>query len=132
MPKQIGINVGFVTNSSSMVFHFPRAVFEAPEIQSFLKKFELEEGFVGEDLWYRGTSCGTLAITPEQKALARSRLVKHAYMEEGGYYPGIATDTDEVVVVICDETHDRAFIIAEMMKETAERMGFECAGEGYN
>lgn len=127
MPIQIGINVGFVTNSSSMVYHFPREILNDPKIQAFLKAFEIEDGFVGADLWSRN-ACGTLAITTEQKAEVRARLADTEY----GGAPAIDDDPNLIVVIYGDEHHQTAAIIAEMLRDLGEARGMAFSGQDYN
>ena len=67
MPKQISVNIGFVTNSSSVVHHFPRELLEHPKVKAFIEKFELQDGFVGEDLWNRD-ACSSFLVDADQKA----------------------------------------------------------------
>jgi hypothetical protein len=131
MPLMIGINVGFITNSSSCVYHFPKSLLEDPQIKAFLTAFECEDGFVGDNLWHRG-QCGTLAITREQKEEAQRQLQSPEY--EGSYAPSIdVTNDDQLVVIYGDEYQDLANIIFGMLRSTCERLGIQYyGGEEYN
>lgn len=128
MPKVIGISVGFVTNSSSMVYHFPRKLLEDPTIQTFLKAFEVEEGFIGSDLWHRG-ECGTFAVTQSQKEQVVKLLGETEYCRP----PAIDMDPDTVVVIYGDEYPGMASTISGMLRAAAERLGIrDFGGDEYN
>ena len=108
MPKQISINIGFVTNSSSVVYHFSNELLQHPKVSAFLKAFEIEGGFVGEDLWHR-SECATVAITKEQKQAVVAQLAR---MDSG---PSIAVDTDEFVVIYGDEYQSIASALMDVI-----------------
>jgi hypothetical protein len=127
---QIGINVGFVTNSSSMVYHFPRELLNDPKIKGFLKAFEIEEGFVGSDLWDRG-QCGTLAITREQKEEAHQQLANAEYGHAGLGLVHLAND-DEVTVIYGDEYNDLAACLGNMLEALCRDRGIPLSGRDYN
>lgn len=129
MTLMIGINVGFITNSSSCVYHFPRAVLEDPTMKAFLEAFEVQDGYIGPNLWHR-SECGTLAITKEQKVEVRRQLIAADY----GRTPGIDTESDDIVLIYGDEHRDLTAVILDMLRATLERMGLPDAGFGddYN
>jgi hypothetical protein len=129
MSWQLGINIGFITNSSSVVFHFPKTLLADPGIAAFLKAFEVEEGFVGRDLWHRG-ECGTLAIHKDQKKLAQAMLRESEYCSA----PEIAVDDDKTFVLIYgDEYHDLAATLLGMLKDLMEKQGLpRVEGHDYN
>lgn len=128
MPKQLSINIGFVTNSSSVVYHFPRALLEDDKIQSFIRAFEIEGGYVGEEMWNRST-CSTFAVTKEQKALAVERLKDTEY----GGGPSIDVEDENTVVIIYgDEYNNITSILGHMLREMCERQGFSCVSDQYN
>lgn len=133
MPYQLGANIGFVTNSSSVVYHFPKKLLEYPAVKAFLAAYEIEDGFVGDDLWHRG-ECGTIALDRKTKELADQRLHRESYGAEGGYAPGIAVDDDNTfVVVIGDEHHDLAYIFSHMLCDLAREEGLgDYTGQDYN
>lgn len=133
MPKLIGINIGFITNSSSMVHHFPKKLLEDPAVKAFLSAFECEDGFIGDDLWHRG-QCGSFAVTREQKEKIQHELTNNEY---GAHGPSIAVDDDEQIVVVYGDEHpDLAMQISRMLAETAVRMGLRKeswgGGQEYN
>jgi len=110
---RISINIGFVTNSSSCVHHFPSELLQHPKIKAFLQTFEIEDGFVGPELWSR-THCTTVAITKEQKAEVQDKLTNNDYGASG---PAINVDTDEVVVIYGDEYQSIASALCNLMYE---------------
>jgi hypothetical protein len=133
MPKQISINIGFVTNSSSVVHHFPKELLQHPKIVAFLKAFEIDEGFVGSDLWHRG-ECATFAVTKEQKEAARSQLQNTDY----GPGPAIDVDGDDFVVIYGDEHRSITATLLDVIGDAlAEQHGGDRwdhirGGEDYN
>jgi len=129
MPFRIGVNIGFVTNSSSMVFHFPRQLLDHPKVKQFIEAFELQDGFVGSDLWSRDT-CTTIAMTREQKRKARENLAS-----EGSDFcraPAIDTEDDSVVVIYGDEYESVANTLAHLMQDAAQELKILVSGDEYN
>jgi hypothetical protein len=126
---QLGINIGFITNSSSVVFHFPKELLSDPGIAAFLRAFEVQDGYVGRDLWDRG-DCGTLAISRDQKKLASAMLLELEY----GNPPGIdVTDDSTFVLIYGDEHRDITAVLHDMLRDLMEKQGLpEIEGEEYN
>jgi len=119
MPKQISISVGFVTNSSSVVHHFPRELLDHPKVKAFIEKFELQDGFVGEDLWHRA-QCGSFLVTPDQKAeVARSFSGDNDISDDDYQCTGPAVDTDpgQVVLIYGDEYESIARSLCSLLIE---------------
>lgn len=130
MPKIIGINIGFVTNSSSMVYHFPKSLLDDPQVKAFLVAFEAEAGFVGSDMWNR-SECATFAVTREQKEAAQADLNREGY--EDYRPPGIDLDDETVTVIYGDEHPGLASMICQMLKDAAGRAGVkDYGGSDYN
>ncbi len=128
MPTLIGINVGFITNSSSVVYHFPVALLKDPRITSFLQAYEIGDGFIGDDLWARNR-CGTLAVTREQKMETGRRL---SHPDYGASATVDIDDENSFVVVIGDEHNDIAAILARMLTSISEEQGVHIIGHDYN
>lgn len=122
----LGINVGFVTNSSSMVHHFPRQLLDDPKVKAFLEAFGVEHGVVGDNLWHRG-ACTTIAITKEQK-----QEVVRAFAEEEYSHPHIDVNSDEVVVIYGDEYTSVANTLAHMLSELCRERDLPYGGDEYN
>lgn len=118
MPKRIGINIGFITNSSSAVHHFPKALLEDPAIRHFLTALEVEDGFVGSDMWSRD-ACTSLLITKEQKEEALQKLADTEY---GGAPPFLDMSDDSVIVIFGDEGHGICYQISKLFDEACERL----------
>lgn len=133
MPKRVTINIGFVTNSSSVVHHFPKEILEHPKVAAFMKAFEIEEGFVGEDLWNR-SECATIAVTKEQKELARQRLMDPDY----GSAPSIDVDSDDFVIIYGDEHRSIAATLLDVIGQAlseergGDRWDHVRGGQDYN
>lgn len=128
MAKRLTINVGFITNSSSCVHFFPKALFMDPSVQAFLSAYDLQNGFVGNDLWHRA-ECTSLLVTQEQKAKAQADLNSSQY--SGG--PTITCDDETVVVIYGDEYDNVAREVNEIMCALAEKQGLSVGyGHEYN
>jgi hypothetical protein len=129
MTALLHINIGFITNSSSVVFHFPKALLQDPGIAAFLSAFEVSEGFVGQDLWHRG-ECGTLAISKEQKLVTQAMLKESEYCSA----PAIDVEDDSTFVLIYgDEYRDLAAVLLGMLREVCEKQGLpKVDGQDYN
>ncbi len=125
--KILSANIGFVTNSSSVVYHFPREVVENEDIQAFIKAFEIEEGYVGNHLWNR-SSCQTFALTKEQKQEVNAELSDPDY----GSGLSVNTEDDSVVMVYGDEYHDITSILIHMMVEVAKKMDVSYTEQDFN
>lgn len=123
--KKLSLNLGHVTNSSSMVFWFPREILEDEEVRAFLEAFDLTKGWVGADLSCR-IGCRSFLLTKEQKQTAAAS-VDGCYRE-----PVINLDGDEVVVIYGDEHSDATAHVAEVLSAACQRLGLEYTSEEYN
>ncbi len=112
---KVSMNIGFVTNSSSCIHHFPSEVLRHPKIQAFLKIFAIEDGFVSEELFDRSL-CTTVAVSRDQKAAVQTALNSEdpEDLEDG---PFIDVESDEVVVIFGDEYDSIAKTLSWMMAE---------------
>lgn len=128
----ISTNIGFITNSSSVVHHFPRKLLEHPKIAQFMSIFGLENGFVGENMWHRG-ECATIAVTKEQKEKV-ARGMRELDLEEpySCSGPAIDVDSDDIVVVYGDEYQSVANELAHMLKDAANELGLQYSGQDFN
>lgn len=134
----VSANIGFVTNSSSVIYHFPKEILEDEKIIQFIKEHELTDGFVGNDLWGRDT-CTSLAFTKEQKQLINKKL-RSLYekndenTEERGYSPEVSINenTDDIILVYGDEYYSVVMTLAHLMKDAADRLKINYSGESYN
>jgi len=131
LKMMLGINIGFITNSSSVVYHFPRALLEHEDIKAFLTAFDLHGGFVGSDLWHRG-ECASIAMTKEQKLEVNDKL-NGSGASEYCSAPGINTEDDSVVIIYGDEYTSIASSLASLLKDTAQKLGLgDYYGSDYN
>jgi hypothetical protein len=133
MALRLGINIGFVTNSSSVVYHFPVAVLEDPTVQAFLNAFEVSGGFVGADMWHRG-ACASFAVTRDQKEELNRQFNSINNGEEQVYsdVPQVPLDDGTVTLVYGDEYTSLASNLAHLLQEVARRMGISVGGRDYN
>lgn len=119
MPRQISINIGFVTNSSSVVHHFPRRLLEHPTVKVFIEKFELQKGFVGNDLWHRAR-CSSFLVSPEQKAEVSRNFNGDndlSHSDDLVMGPDIDMDPDQVVLIYGDEYCSVASELCQLLCE---------------
>ena len=123
---RISGNLGFITNSSSAIFHFPRILLEDSRIQAFLQAYGITDGYIGSDLWHRG-QCETLALTPEQKRETVSRLEQEDYG-----HPTIETETDQILVIYGDEYLSLTSTLGALMTQVAEEKGLTYVRGEYN
>lgn len=112
---RLSMTIGFITNSSSAIHHFPREVLDHPRVKGFLEAFEITGGFIGEDLWSR-SHCTTVAITKEQKEEVQRRLNASEYTEYARA-PAVDVDSDEIVVIYGDEYQSIASSLADLCAE---------------
>lgn len=135
MALRLGMNLGFVTNSSSVVHSFPVAVLQDPNVQAFLKAFEIHGGFVGTDLWHR-SQCGTFAVTKEQKEEVNQMFNAINVAGEEPFYtsiPQVSTNNDDVVLIYGDEYQSMASSLSHLMSQAAQKMGIPFGyGDSYN
>lgn len=116
---RLSINIGFITNSSFAVHHFPKQLLEYPAVRSFLEVYEISRGFVGPDLDDRA-NCSTVAMTKDQKQkVGKDRL------------PYVDLEPEGVLVIYGDEYESVARELAELMRQAAEAMGTPCTTDGY-
>lgn len=110
---KISMNMGFVTNSSSVVHHFPKEVLKDPRVQAFLEAFEVQDGFVGVNLWRR-SECTTIALTKDQKRKVQDELNNNECESRG---LSINAESDEIVIIYGDEYSSIASSLVHLMSE---------------
>jgi hypothetical protein len=123
------MNIGFITNSSFAVHHFPRQLLEHPEVKAFIESFEVSQGFIGEGLWYR-SKCGTFAVTKEQKQKVYDEF--HAEGYEEYHPPHIDTESDSVLIIYGDEHTSLARSLSRLMRDAADAMGLSYVKGDYH
>lgn len=128
MKFRVSITAGFITNSSSVIHHIPRALLEHPKVKAFIETYGLEDGFVGEDMWSRN-ECATIALTPEQKAKVHHNLTHEDFAGYRG--PSVDLDTDDVIVVYGDEHPGVASMLVQVIRD-AYPDGPCIGGQDYN
>jgi len=129
--KTLGINIGFITNSSSVVHHFPLAMWEHPRVQAFAKAYGIDKnGYIGDNLWHRG-QCESIAITREEKIHLQAELSN----EDGYRTPSIDVDNDGPIIVYGDEYNGLAQTLDRLMRalhnEDQEKYPY-ISGDEYN
>lgn len=132
MPKRITINIGFITNSSSVVHWFPRQVLDDPDVQAFLRAYEIEDGYVGSDLWARN-QCGSFVVTKEQRLEMNEKMVLDWGDGQDTHGPKADVDSDDVLVVYGDEHHEISLILSGILARACKRLGITPGGSAsYN
>lgn len=133
--KQVGINIGFITNSSSVVYHFPRELLKDKNVAAFIEAMGIQDGFVGSNLWDRG-DCETFATTKEQKAEALKALAEYDWGLGDDFKPNHppipVNEDDRIVVVIGDEYPGLTMTLAQMLKAAAKAAGVGYFSDDYN
>jgi hypothetical protein len=128
MSRRITVNVGFITNSSSCVYYFPREVLDDPEVKAFIEAYGLGGGYVGSDLWHRA-ECSSFLVTKDQKVEAKKIL--HSYgdtVEEMDPSVGseasraINPDSDGAYVLYGDEYSDTTHILCGILSGAMHRL----------
>lgn len=105
------VTTGFITNSSSMICWFDRALLDHPDVKAFMAAYGIEGGMVGKDLWHRG-ACTSILMTPEQRKEAQHRLRVDGYSD---YAPDLGEDDDKIIVIYGDEYTNIASEFSEVL-----------------
>jgi hypothetical protein len=111
----LSVTQGFITNSSSAVHAFDMRLLEVPEVKTFMQKFGITRGFVGRDMWMRGSE-SSLLLTTEQKEEARED--KNEY---GGGEPPIPMEAGVFVLVYCDESDSIVSEFCRFLEEFVDK-----------
>lgn len=119
MAYRISINSGFITNSSSVVHYFDKKLLDHPKVAAFMEAYEIGEGFVGDDLWYR-SQCDSILISKASKERAIENLNSSNYAD---YAPSINSGGDEVIIIYGDEYDSLAQDFAHLLEQVAEEQG---------
>lgn len=125
MSQRITVNIGFITNSSSCVYYFPKRVLEDPEVQAFIEAHDLENGYVGSSLWNRG-GCSSFLVTKAQKQEAKRELWSYdgpaAEEPTGSISSTIDPDDDGAYVIYGDEYRDTTHLLCEILSKAYARI----------
>jgi len=128
MARRFMINMGFITNSSSCVYSFPPEVLAHPKVQSFIKRYEIHNGYVGDDLWYR-SRCSSFLVTDEQKKEALNELSGNEY----GCSRNFSLVEDEGCSVIYgDEYSDITSTLCCLMSDVARELKVAVKSVDFN
>lgn len=71
--KFLSVNIGHITNSSSVVYSFPKEILDNEEIQFILEAYEIPDNMIGEELW-NTYLCHSFVSTEEGWSLLNRRL----------------------------------------------------------
>lgn len=114
MKKVISIISGFITNSSSVINGFDASILDDKRVKTLMAKYGVQGGFIGEDFFSRNL-CGSLLVTPEQKATAKKAFAEYEF-------GAINYDFDDgrVYVMYGDEYHSLAHELSDIMKEISD------------
>jgi len=126
--KKVTINIGFITNSSSVVHWFPRELLEDSEVKAFLSSYEIEDGYVGSNLWNRG-ECGSFITSREQRLGMNAKM----RFDSDIYGPMSDPESDDLVVIYGDEYKNLSSILCTILDEACVRLGLrKQGGTSYN
>jgi hypothetical protein len=115
---RITINIGFITNSSSVVHYYPKEILEDPEVKFFLTTYGIEGGYASDDVLYR-SSCDSMLLTDQQKTHADIQL-----REAETHYTVSAKDhANEVILIYGDEYTSITSELATLLNKVARRLG---------
>jgi len=126
--------LGFITNSSSAIYHFPAELLEHPTVKLLLETYGVKDGYVGSYLWSRNT-CETLAITRDQKERVIKDLDSINGDGEPGYIitpPAVNLDDSQIVLIYGDEYPGLTSELCHIMRQAAEELGLTYSGDEYN
>jgi len=118
--KKLTAVTGFITNSSSVVYHFPMSALENPKIKLFMERNGLIDsdgschGFIGDDLWNRAY-CSSIVFTADEKQGAITNLRG----DDAEYYcpPVIDMQSDDFVIIYGDEYESLAADFAHLLHD---------------
>lgn len=123
---KITVNIGFITNSSSVVFHFPKELLEFPKVKTFMEKYGIIDGFVGYDLWSR-QSCSSLLVNQQQFQEANVQFQDAEYKI---YAPAI--DDTKAAIIYGDEYETITSELAKIIEECAKENNISVSSSSYN
>ncbi len=129
MKMRLSMNIGFVTNSSFVVHHFPKIVLEHPYVKTFVKRYEISQGFIGHNMWNR-SECSTIAMTSEQKKEVQMEFQREK--EEWMHGPHIDTESDDVLIIYGDEYMSIAQGLSWLMSMAAKAMNLDYSSDDYH
>ena len=119
--KRLSINVGHITNSSSCVYSFPKALLEDEEVQTFLKAYD----FWGKDYIGRhvGRGAKTLTQTEEGWATVQAEFAEDFY----GGSPHLGEKGDLLIISGDDGYEDPPFIetVLSVFMKASERLDLD-------
>lgn len=127
MAKRISITTGFITNSSSVVYFFKKEALEHPKVKTFMEKFDVQDGFVG-DIWYR-SRCASIAVTRAQIEEVRDQLNDPDW---SAHCPSVPED--EALLVYGDEYESLPSDLLDILREVENDTSTEyvTGGIDYN
>jgi hypothetical protein len=138
--KRLSLNVGFITNSSSVIYWFPKEILQDSEVVAFLNAYNLFQDDIGGSLWSR-SSCATFSCTDEGWQEVHEELCVPDPDEE---YPFVVTPREgegpplgppgSVLILYGDEYQEKpsVFRILGVLKEASERLGLKGGFTDYN
>ena len=124
--RHLSVNIGFITNSSSCIYHFPKEILDDIQVQAFIKAHEMQNGYVGSDLWHRAL-CSSFLVTTDQKQRAKNELSAEEYAEATAGSHVDPADTG-VYLIYGDEYSSETHILCGILCGAAKRLGL---GGGY-
>jgi len=136
---QLTVTSGFITNSSSVIYHFDARILEHPKVKRFLEAYELNKGYVGSEIWNR-EDCMTLAMTKEQKEEAHRGFNSingwDIFKDDDSfrYNPDDYIDVNNSgpIIIYGDEYDHITHTVCELMRQASEELGLNFGGRDYN
>lgn len=127
MALHVSVNLGFITNSSSAVTYVPVEVMQHERVRNFMKRYEVTDGFIGEDLWSR-SGCASLLVTQDQVEAAREELTSD------WSYPASIEDVHDggAVLIYGDEYDSLVSDLADLCYDIASELGVSLGYESFN
>ena len=125
---RVSINTGFITNSSSVVHGFDRALLEDEEVRTFMETYGLLGGLEGNP-WRRDSP--VIAVTEEQVESVKRSLTEHEYAGSSTSAANGLDPKEHIVVIYGDEYRTVANELCGILSEAAERLGKGSWGSIY-
>ena len=117
---RVTIGSGFITNSSSVVHYFDKALLEDPEVAAIIEAYDLQDGLLGDPIYSR-SHCSSFILSEGMKQQAAAEL-KEA-LEDYSMPPVAVGKPNVMVVIFGDEYSSFASLLCEILCQAAERAG---------
>lgn len=129
--KFLSVNVGHITNSSSVVYSFPKEILENKEIQAILEAYSIPDNMIGSNPWDRG-DCHSFVSTEEGWEILHDKFTADSFYEN--FIPDHGGPGD-VVFVYGDEYVEKIpwlMIVLDIFINMAEKESIPYSQGDYN